>query len=259
MTSTVTHTIEGSHANVIINNPARMNSISLEGWSEFGRVLRKLSADNSLRCIIIRGAGDRAFSAGADISEFSKVRINASQASSYGAVVAEGLMALRKCIHPTLAAIQGVCTGGGMEIACGCDLRIANTSARFGVPINKLGHAFAFAEMQTVLSSIDRKLVLELILEGRILNADEALKRGLLNRVVENDLFENEIVSTVDRIIKGAPLVNRAAKKFLNRLEEPAPLSKEEIAEGYALCDTNDYAEGVRAFLAKEKPVFKGN
>ena len=259
MISPITHTIKGTHANVIINNPTRMNSITLEGWTEFGRVLRELSADNSLRCIIIRGAGDRAFSAGADISEFSKVRNNAVQASSYGAVVAEGLMALRECIHPTLAAIQGVCTGGGMEIACGCDLRIANTSARFGVPINKLGHAFAFAEMQTVLSSVDSKLLLELILEGRILNAGEALKRGLLNRVIENDLFENEIISTVDRIIKGAPLVNRAAKKFLNRLEEPTPLSKEEIAEGYALCDTNDYAEGVRAFLAKEKPVFKGN
>ena len=259
MTSPVTHNIEGVLANVIINNPEKMNSISLEGWSEFGRLLRELSANNSLRCIIIRGAGDRAFSAGADISEFPKVRINAAQAVSYGAVVAEGLLALRSCVHPTLAAIQGVCTGGGMEIACGCDLRIANTSARFGVPINKLGHAFAFAEMQTVLSSVDRKLVLELILEGCIINADEALKRGLLNRVVENDLFENEISSTVNRIIEGAPLVNRAAKKFLNRLEDLTPLSEEEIAEGYALCDTNDYAEGVRAFLAKDKPVFEGN
>ena len=259
MTLPITHTIEGAFANVIINNPARMNAISLEGWNEFGRVLRKLSADNSLRCIIIRGAGDHAFSAGADIFEFPQVRINAAQAASYGAVVAESLLALRTCIHPTLAAIQGVCTGGGMEIACGCDLRVANTSARFGVPINKLGHAFAFAEMQTVLSSIDRKLVLELILEGRIVNANEALMRGLVNRVVENESFDNEIASTVDRIIEGAPLVNRAAKKFLTRLEDLTPLSEEEIAEGYALCDTNDYAEGVRAFLAKEKPVFEGN
>jgi enoyl-CoA hydratase len=187
--SLITHTIEGALVTVVINNPSKMNAVSLEGWSELGRLLRALSADKSLRCVILRGAGKLAFSAGADISEFLRVRANAAQAESYGAVVAEGLAALRECIHPTLAAIQGVCTGGGMEIACGCDLRIANSSARFGVPINKLGHAFAYAEMQTVLSSTDRKLVLELILEGRIVNADEALRRGLLNRVVADTAF----------------------------------------------------------------------
>jgi enoyl-CoA hydratase len=256
--SLITHTIEGALVTVVINNPSKMNAVSLEGWSELGRLLRALSADKSLRCVILRGAGKRAFSAGADISEFLRVRANAAQAESYGAVVAEGLAALRECIHPTLAAIQGVCTGGGMEIACGCDLRIANSSARFGVPINKLGHAFAYAEMQTVLSSTDRKLVLELILEGRIVNADEALRRGLLNRVVADTAFETEITTTVGRIVEGAPLVNRAAKKFLARLDDPMPLSEEEIAEGYALCDSRDYAEGVRAFLAKEKPVFRG-
>ncbi|MEE2699057.1 MAG: enoyl-CoA hydratase-related protein [Pseudomonadota bacterium] len=259
MTSSINHNIVGTIATVVINNPTKMNSISLEGWKQFGQVLRNLSANNSLRCIILRGEGDRAFSAGADISEFSQVRKNSAQAASYGAVVAAGLKALRTCVHPTLAAIQGVCTGGGLEIACGCDLRIANTSAKFGIPINKLGHAFAFAEMQTVLDSIDRNLLLELILEGRIINSDEALNRGIVNRVIENNLFDDEIIATVKRITEGAPLVNRAVKKFLARLGDPTPLREEEITEGYALCDTNDYAEGVRAFLSKKKPVFEGN
>ncbi len=258
MTSPITQTIEGTVATIILNNPAKMNAVTLEGWAELGRVMKALSADTSLRCVVLRGAGERAFSAGADISEFTLVRANAVQAREYGAVVAEGLSALRNCIHPTVAAIQGACTGGGMEIACGCDLRIANTSARFGVPINKLGHAFAYAEMQTVLSSADRKLVLELILEGRILNADEALQRGLVNRVVADADFDDEIRATALRITEGAPLVNRAAKKFLARLEDPSPLTQAEIIEGYALCDSDDYAEGVRAFLAKEKPVFEG-
>ncbi len=258
MTSPITQTIEGTIATVVINNSGKRNAVTLEGWAELGRVMRELSADTSLRCIVLRGAGEQAFSAGADISEFPDVRANAVQARDYGAVVAEGLSALRDCIHPTLAAIQGACTGGGMEIACGCDIRIANASARFGVPINKLGHAFAYAEMQTVLSAADRKLVLELILEGRILNADEALQRGLVNRVVADAKFDEEINATVGRIVEGAPLVNRATKKFLARLDDPAPLSAEEIAEGYGLCDSEDYAEGVRAFLAKEKPVFEG-
>jgi len=258
MTSPITQTIEGTIATVVINNSGKRNAVTLEGWAELGRVMRELSADTSLRCIVLRGAGEQAFSAGADISEFPDVRANAVQARDYGAVVAEGLSALRDCIHPTLAAIQGACTGGGMEIACGCDIRIANASARFGVPINKLGHAFAYAEMQTVLSAADRKLVLELILEGRILNADEALQRGLVNRVVADAKFAEEINATVGRIVEGAPLVNRATKKFLARLDDPAPLSAEEIAEGYELCDSEDYVEGVRAFLAKEKPVFEG-
>ena len=172
--------------------------------------------------------------------------------------MADALSALTGCLHPTVAAIQGVCMGGGMEVACGCDIRVANASSRFGVPINKLGHAFAYAEMATVLPVVGRDMMLELILEGRIIDAEEALRRGLLNRVVADEDFEDEIKATAERIASGAPLVNRATKKFLNRLDGPASLSAAEIDEGYALCDSDDYAEGLRAFLAKEKPLFEG-
>jgi len=258
MTSPILLTTDGAIATVVLNNPAKMNAITLEAWAELGRVMRALSADEQLRCVVLRGAGEKAFSAGADISEFPRVRANGEQARVYGAVVAGTLQALRDCIHPTVAAIQGACTGGGLEIACGCDMRIANASARFGVPINKLGHAFAYAEMQTVLNAADRKLVLELILEGRIVDAAEALRRDLVNRVVADTDFDEEIKATTRRIAEGAPLVNRTAKKFLSRLDDPRPLSPAEIDEGYALCDSDDYAEGLRAFLAKEKPVFEG-
>jgi len=258
MTSPVLLSIDGVIATVVLNNPSKLNAISLQAWGDLGRVMTQLSENTDLRCVILRGAGDRAFSAGADISEFPDIRANGQQARVYGAVVGDTLAALTGCIHPTLAAIQGACTGGGLEIACGCDMRIANASSRFGVPINKLGHAFAYAEMKTALSALNRNLILEIILEGRIMDSAEAMRRGLLNRVVADDAFEEEISATADRIAQGAPLTVRATKKFLDRLEDPTPLSEAEINEGYDICDSEDYAEGMRAFLAKEKPDFKG-
>ena len=257
-TDCVALAIDGPIATVTLNNPAKMNALTLEAWAGLGEAMTAVSGDESLRCVVIRGAGERAFSAGADISEFLDIRANGEQARVYGKVVAAALSALTGCLHPTVAAIQGVCTGGGMEVACGCDIRIANASSRFGVPINRLGHAFAYAEMATVLPVVGRGMVLEMILEGRILESAEAERRGLVNRVVADEDFEDEIKATTRRIASGAPLTNRAAKKFLNRLDDPAPLSAAEIIEGYALCDSDDYAEGLRAFLAKEKPLFEG-
>ncbi len=258
MTDAVQLTIEGPVATVTLNNPAKMNAITLAAWAGLGEVMTAVSEDPGLRCVVIRGAGGRAFSAGADISEFPDIRADAAQAREYGKVVADALSALTGCLHPTVAAIQGVCTGGGMEVACGCDIRIANASSRFGVPINRLGHAFAYAEMATVLTSVGRDMVLEMILEGRIMESAEAERRGLVNRVVADEDFEDEIRATAERIASGAPLTNRMTKKFLNRLDDPTPLSSTEIDEGYTLCDSDDYAEGLRAFLAKEKPLFEG-
>ncbi len=258
MTDAIIVSTDGPIATVVLNNPAKMNALTLEAWAGLGEAMSAVSGDESLRCVVIRGAGGRAFSAGADISEFPDIRANGEQARVYGKVVADTLSAITGCLHPTVAAIQGVCTGGGMEVACGCDIRVANASSRFGVPINKLGHAFAYAEMATVLTSVSRGMVLEMILEGRIIDSAEAERRGLVNRVVADEDFEDEIRATTQRIASGAPLTNRVTKKFLNRLDDPTPLSATEIIEGYALCDSDDYAEGLRAFLAKEKPTFEG-
>ena len=258
MTAPISHAIDGPIATVVLDNPGKLNAISLEGWAELGRVMGELSENTGLRCVVLRGAGDKAFSAGADITEFPENRANAKQARDYGDIVSVMLKNISGCVNPTVAAIQGVCTGGGLEVACACDTRICNSSARFGVPINKLGHAFAYPEMETVLAAAGRRLILELILEGRILESEEALRRGLINRVVADADFEDEIQATAGRIAEGAPLVNRATKKFLNRLLDPTPLTREELDEGYDLCDTKDYAEGLRAFLAKEKPTFEG-
>lgn len=258
MSDLITTARDGVIATVTINNPAKRNALTRAAWQDLAETMRVLSADESLRCLVLRGAGTEAFAAGADISEFARERATAAQAKHYHEAVTEGIYAVQDCLHPTIAMIYGACTGGGMEIACACDLRISGESGRFGVPINRLGHALAYPEMKLVQQVVGRALMLEILLEGRILDAREAERRGLLSRVVPDDRLEEEVTATAQRIARGAPLAARANKRFARRLADPTPLSKEEIDESYALCDSEDYKEGVRAFLAKEKPVFKG-
>ncbi len=258
MPDLITSVRDGVIATVSIDNPAKRNALTKAAWTQLAETMRGLSAEEELRCIVLRGAGVEAFAAGADISEFPHERADARQAKRYHEQVTEGIYAVRDCRHPTIAMIHGACTGGGMEIACACDLRISGESGRFGVPIKRLGHALAYPEMQLVQQVVGRALVLEILLEGRILDAREAERRGLVNRVVPDDKLEQEVYATAQRIAQGAPLAARANKKFVRRLLDPAPLTQQEIDESYALCDSEDYKEGVRAFLAKEKPVFKG-
>jgi enoyl-CoA hydratase len=258
MSDLITSSRDGVIAIVTINNPSKRNALTKAAWGQLTETMQALSAQEDLRCIVLRGAGVEAFAAGADISEFPHERADSHQAKRYHERVTAGIYAVRDCRHPTIAMIHGACTGGGMEIACACDLRISGESGRFGVPIKRLGHALAYPEMQLVQEVVGRALVLEILLEGRILDAREAERRGLVSRVVADAKLEDEVYATARRIAQGAPLAARANKKFARRLLDPAPLTQEEIDESYALCDSEDYREGVRAFLAKEKPAFKG-
>jgi len=249
---------DGPIATVVLNRPDRLNALNKAMWAGLGQAMRKLSADDALRCVVVRGAGGKAFAAGADIAEFAKERANAKQAKHYGTIIHETMQAVARCRHPTVALIQGACVGGGLEIAAMCDLRVCGQSSRFGIPVNKLGLTMAYGELMGLLALVGRAVALEILLEGRVFDAEEAYHKGLVNRVVPDDGVEKEAYAIARRIAEGAPLVNRWHKQFIERLAVTAKLSSEEWDEGFACFDTDDYREGIAAFLEKRKPDFKG-
>lgn len=243
-------------ATVALNNPERLNALNKPTWARLGDVMRELSADDTLRCVVLRGAGDKAFAAGADIAEFANERANAAQAKSYGNLIHDTMQSVAACKHPTVAMIKGACVGGGLEIAACCDMRICGTSSRFGVPINKLGLTMGYGELAGLLALVGRAVALEILLEGRVFDAAEALQKRLVNRVVADDQVEAESYATAKRIADGAPLVARWHKQFIDRLTVRANIAPDEWDEGFACFDTADYREGAAAFLAKKKPQF---
>ena len=248
----------GDIATVTLSNPDKLNALGLGSWKRLGEAMRELDADKRLRCIVIRGAGDRAFAAGADIAEFETTRRNAKLAKKYGAVLEATMGAIARCRHPIVAMIHGVCVGGGLEVTTQCDLRICGASSRFGIPIAKLGLVVGYGEMKGLIDLVGRAVALEILLEGRVFGAEEAKDKGLVNRVVPDDKVEEESLAAALRIAEGAPLVARSHKKFARRLSNPRPISKGERDEAYACYETGDFKIGVKAFLAKQKPQFKG-
>ncbi len=258
MTAQVTLQREGDIVTLVLSNPERLNALTLGMWEQLGGFIQALEHDDSVRCIVLRGAGEKAFAAGADISSFKSERANAKQAKQYGRRIAASMHAIVECRHPIVALIRGACVGGGLELASQCDLRICGASSKFGVPIKNLGLVVAYEEMAGLLALCGRAVTLEILLEGRVFGADEAFQKGLVNRVVSDDNVEQEAYAAARRIADGAPLVAGWHKKFARRLADSRPLSEEEYDESYACFDTEDFREGVAAFLAKKKPEFKG-
>jgi enoyl-CoA hydratase/carnithine racemase len=250
--------LEPGIVRVLIDNQAKRNAISVAMWQQLADLFRELDADGQLRCVIVRGAGDEAFGAGADISEFEQTRSSAAQARTYAELVQEALGAIRHCRHPVIAAIRGLCVGGGLELATCTDIRIASAGSRFGIPVKRLGLTVAYDELRPLVELVGRAGALRILLEGDLFGADEALRMGLVTRVVPDAELDDAALASAQKIAEGAPLVARWHKKFVNRLMDPRPLSEEERAESYACFDTEDFRIGSRAFLAKEKPRFTG-
>ena len=249
---------DGPIATVVLNRPSKQNALTKAMWGQLGVAISALSAADEIRCIVVRGAGERAFSPGNDIGEFATERANKAQAIAYGAAMHETARTMAACRHPLVAQIHGVCVGGGLEIAALCDLRICGASSRFGAPIKNLGLVMAYAEMAPLIALVGRAVTLELLLEGRILDATEALAKGLVTRVVPDGEVAAEARATAQRIAEGAPLVARWHKKFAQRLADSRPLTAAEQDECFDCFDTEDFRAGYAAFLAKTKPEFRG-
>ncbi len=174
----------GPIATVVLNRPEKLNALTKSMWQALGAAIDALSADDALRCVILRGAGEKAFSPGNDIAEFATERANKAQAIDYGRIMHATARALAGCRHPLVAQIHGICVGGGLEIAALCDLRICGESSRFGAPIKNLGLVMAYPEMAPLVRLAGPDVALEILLEGRIFGAAEAKEKRLVTRVV---------------------------------------------------------------------------
>ncbi len=249
----------GGHvARVVLNRPEKLNCVSTAMWSGLADIFRELDADPGLRCVVLSGAGGRAFCVGADIAEFATTRADAAQARRYAELSHAALQAIARCRHPVVAAIDGLCVGGGLELACCADLRICSSPSRFGIPVKRLGLVVATTEMEPLVRLVGAAVAKEILLTGDIFPAEEARRMGLVNRVAPGDGFAREVDRLVASIVEGAPLVARWHKKFADRLCDPRPLDAAEHDESFHCFDTEDFRIGSAAFLAKAKPDFVG-
>ena len=257
MTEVIGLTIAEGIATVVLNRPEKMNALNLDMWRQLTRHFDALHQDASLRCIILRGAAGN-FAAGADLAEFRDQRWTTDQAVTYGEIMITALRAVRDCPHPTIAAIEGNCIGAGLEVAAMCDLRLAVASARFGVPIQKIGVTMPYPELSELVTLLGRATMLELLLEGGIHSADWALAKGLVTRICDEASLDSDLEGLIKRITAGSPLSHRNHKKMTRRCQETVELTPAEVRAAYAACEAADCREGIAAFLAKRRPVFSG-
>ena len=250
---------DGAVATVTLDSPGKLNAVSVAMWQALARIFNEIGDAESLRVIVIRGANGN-FAAGADIEEFERVRHDPSSGRQYHLeTIGDALTAIDRCPVPLVAAIEGVCVGGGLEIASLCDIRLAAASARFGVPIGRLGFPLALPELVPLLRLAGPAVAAELLLESRVLSAEEAAARGLITRVVAAASLEAELQLCVAHIAAGSPLAARQNKANIRRFQSRGlDYTQHELDESFAFLDSHDYHEGVRAFLAKRTPKFLG-
>lgn len=250
----------GGVARIVLDQPAKLNAMSFAMWQALPDAVAAAVADPAVRVITVAGAGERAFCAGADISQFGAQRTGDAAVAAYGEAVNAGSMALAEAAKPTAALIRGLCYGGGMALAMSCDVRVAAAGSRFRIPAGRLGLGYGYDGVMRLVRRLGPGAVADIMFTARSLTAEEALGCGVLQQVYPAERFEADAAAYVQLIAENAPLTLAAIKRTL--LDWDRPEDERDPAAVAAMVEacfkSEDYQEGQAAFKAKRVPVFTG-
>lgn len=251
---------DGAIGWITFNNPAKHNAVSKEMWEGLADAVERFDAADDVRVIVLKGAGEKAFVAGADISEFADERASRDAIKAYAASVSRGYDTLNQSAKPTIAMIRGYCIGGGTGIAVCSDMRICSEDAQFGIPAAKLGLGYSYFHIRKLVDLVGPSAAKEIFYTARRFTAEEARQMRLVNRVLpaaELDAYVRDYAAT---IAGNAPLTVKSVKQIVGEIvKDPEDQNLALCRELYNRCfDSEDYSEGRRAFMEKRKPNFVG-
>lgn len=250
----------GRIATVVFNRPHVRNAFNLAMWSALPGVVDGLARDPDVRAIVFRGAGEDAFASGADISEFRENRKDRASAEAYNARTAAATHALESCPKPTVAMVYGYCMGGAMATAMGCDLRFSADTGKFGIPAGRLGIIYGLHAVKRLVSLVGPAVAKDILFSARVLDAEEALRLGFVQRVVPAAELATYTYDYLARVVDNAPLTVQGAKVIVEAIvEDGGAARRDEIAQlQLRAFESEDYKEGTAAFLEKRRPRFVG-
>jgi enoyl-CoA hydratase/carnithine racemase len=251
--------LDGQVLHIRFNNPEKHNALSVDMWEAVPPLLDKAAKDDNVRMVVLSGEGGKSFVSGADISQFEDMRAAKEAVKKYEAMAEAALQGIYEFEKPTVACIQGYCIGGGVNVAICCDIRIASSNSTFAIPAAKLGLGYRYSAMKNLTDLVGPGHAKDIFFTARRLDAAEALRIGLINRVADSDKLDALLGEYTTAICQNAPLTIKAGKRIIRDVlkteDADMDLARKLILDCF---ESDDYAEGRRAFMEKRKPVFKG-